>query len=121
MKKVVHFLSGSARQVAWSECSSDWYYSGGCGFNPLVWQHSFMEIGHEIISTIILSLPLIQVDSQLVVKGCARSSKYCLTAFKKGPSLPRKSVDRLTDCLDMTTVVHWDVKQQTKQYNRLHV
>ena len=38
----------------------DWY-SGGRGFDPPVRQHSFVEMGHEIISTAILSLPLIQV------------------------------------------------------------
>ena len=34
-------------------CISDWY--SGRGFNPPVLQHSFMEIGHEIISTAILA------------------------------------------------------------------
>ena len=33
----------------------------GSNFDPRVRQHSFLEIGHEIISTTILSLPLIQV------------------------------------------------------------
>ena len=34
--------------------------------------------------------------------------------------LPRKSVVRLTDCLDMTIVVDWDVKQHSnKQTNML--
>ena len=32
----------------------------GHGFDPHVWQHSLVEIGHEIISTAILSLPQIQ-------------------------------------------------------------
>ena len=27
-------------------CASTWYVDG-CGFDPLVRQHSFMEIGHE--------------------------------------------------------------------------
>ena len=42
-------------------------------FDPPVWQHSFFEIGHEIISTPILSLPLIQVGQFSVTgeKGCA--------------------------------------------------
>ena len=31
------------------------------GFDPRVRQYSFIEIGHELISTAILSLPLIQV------------------------------------------------------------
>ena len=41
-------------------CTSDWRL-GGRGFGPgQVRQHSFVEIGHEIFSTVILSLPLIQ-------------------------------------------------------------
>ena len=42
---------------------------GGCGFNPRQCrQHSFMEIDHEIFSTVILSLPLIQ-EGQLSFSG----------------------------------------------------
>ena len=38
-------------------------------FNPCwVWQHSFVEIDHEIFSTVILSLLLIQ-EGQLSVSG----------------------------------------------------
>ena len=42
---------------------------GGCGFEP-PWgqQHSFMEIDHEIFSTVILSFPLIP-EGQLSVSG----------------------------------------------------
>ena len=41
----------------------------GQGFNPCQgWQHSFVEIDHEIFSTVILSLPLIQ-EGQLSVSG----------------------------------------------------
>ena len=35
---------------------------------PPGWQHSFVESDHEIFSTVILSLPLIQ-DGQLSVSG----------------------------------------------------
>ena len=46
----------------------DWR-PGGQGFNPRRGrQHSFVEIDHEIFSTIILSLPLIQ-EGQLSVSG----------------------------------------------------
>ena len=46
----------------------DWR-PGGCGFNPRRGQqHSFVEIDHEIFSTVILSLPLIQ-EGQLSVSG----------------------------------------------------
>ena len=38
-------------------CASAWY-SDGCRFNPP--KQSFLEIGHEIVSATILSLPLIQ-------------------------------------------------------------
>ena len=40
-------------------CAFAWY-ADGRGFDPHVQQHYFVEIGHEIISTAILSLPLIQ-------------------------------------------------------------
>ena len=46
--------------VAQLDALSDWR-PGGRGFNPLRGrQYSFMEIDHEIFSTVILSLPLIQ-------------------------------------------------------------
>ena len=49
-------------------CASDWR-PGGCGFDPRRGrQHSFVEIDHEILSTVILSLPLIQ-EGQLSVSG----------------------------------------------------
>ena len=50
------------------ECASDWR-PGGHGFDPRRGrQHSFVEIDHEIFSTVILSLPLIQ-EGQLSVSG----------------------------------------------------
>ena len=46
--------------VAQLDAASDWR-PGGRGFNPRRGrQHSFVEIDHEIFSTVILSLPLIQ-------------------------------------------------------------
>ena len=65
-------------------------------------KHYFVAIGHEIVSTAILSLLLIQ-EEQLLAKGCALVNHL-------GLSLPRRSVVRLTDHLDMTVVVDWDVK-----------
>ena len=60
-------LKGPA-SVAQLDAPSDWR-SGGRGFNPRRdWQHSFVEIDHEIFSTVILSLPLIQ-EGQLSVSG----------------------------------------------------
>ena len=54
--------------VAQLDAPSDWR-PGGRGFNPRRGrQHSFVEIDHEIFSTVILSLPLIQ-EGQLSVPG----------------------------------------------------
>ena len=51
-----------------SDAPSDWR-PGGRGFNPRRGrQQSFVEIDHEIFSTVILSLPLIQ-EGQLSVSG----------------------------------------------------
>ena len=53
----------NARVVVLALCT------GGRGFNPRRGrQHSFVEIGHEILSTVILSIPLIQ-EGQLSVSG----------------------------------------------------
>ena len=54
--------------VAQLDAPSEWR-PGGRGFNPRRGrQHSFVEIDHEIFSTVILSLPLIQ-EGQLSVSG----------------------------------------------------
>ena len=54
--------------VAQLDAPSDWR-PGGRGFNPRRGrQHSFVEIDHEIFSTVILSIPLIQ-EGQLSVSG----------------------------------------------------
>ena len=54
--------------VAQLDAPSDWG-PGGRRFNPRQGrQHSFVEIDHEIFSTVILSLPLIQ-EGQLSVSG----------------------------------------------------
>ena len=42
------------------------------------WQHSFVEIDHEIFSTVILSLPLIQ-EGQLSVSG----ERMCTTLVNR--------------------------------------
>ena len=101
------------------------WYSDSCGFNPLVWQHSFVEI-----SMVTLSLPLIQVrqssvqdqDSLLVKRRNDNHSPsywwkdvHQVLVNRLRLSLPRKSVVRLTDCLDMTIIVDCDVKPQNKQ------
>ena len=49
-------------------CASDWRL-GGCGFDPHQgWQYCFMEIDHEMFSTVILSFLLIQ-EGQLSFSG----------------------------------------------------
>ena len=54
--------------MAQLDAQSDWR-PGGCGFKPRQGrQHAFVEIDHEIFSTVILSLPLIQ-EGQLSVSG----------------------------------------------------
>ena len=54
--------------VAQLDAPSDWR-PGGRGFNPCRGrQHSFVEIDHEIFSTVIFSLPLMQ-EGQLPVSG----------------------------------------------------
>ena len=58
----------SPASVAQLDALSDWR-PGGRGFNPRRGrQHSFVEIDHEIFSTVILSLPLIK-EGQLSVSG----------------------------------------------------
>ena len=74
--------------VAQLDAPSDWR-PGDRGFNPRRGrQHSFMEIDHEIFSTVILSLPLIQ-EGQLSVSG----ERMC-TILVRGLSLPSKHVAR---------------------------
>ena len=62
------YLNELPASVAQLDAPSDWR-PGGRGFNPCRGrQHSFVEIDHEIFSTVILSLPLIQ-EGQLSVSG----------------------------------------------------
>ena len=62
------YLSLMPASVSQLDTSSDWRPAGR-GFNPHRGrQHSFVEIDHEIFSTAILSLPLIQ-EGQLSVSG----------------------------------------------------
>ena len=62
------YLLVSPASVAQLDAPSDWR-PGGRGFNPRRGrQHSFVEIDHEIFSTVILSLPLFQ-EGQLSVSG----------------------------------------------------
>ena len=65
---LVAFILELPASVAQLDAPSDWR-PGGRGFNPRRGQqHSFVEIDHEIFSTVILPLPLIQ-EGQLSVSG----------------------------------------------------
>ena len=94
--------------VARPEASA--WHADGRGFDPWVRQHSFVKIGQKMISTVILSLPLIQVG-QLSVTG----ERMCTVLINRLGSLLRNYVVRLIDRLDMTIVVDWDVKPQIKR------
>ena len=69
-------ISQPARDIDISSigCASAWY-ADGRGFDPHVRQHSFVAIGHKIISTAMLSLQLIQ-EGQLSVTGERMCTKY---------------------------------------------
>ena len=76
--------------MAQLDAPSDWR-PGGRGFNPRrSRQHSFVEIDHEIFSTVILSLPLIQ-EGQLSVSG---ERMHNNGVPLRGLSLPSKRVVR---------------------------
>ena len=49
-----------------------------------MWQHSFVESGHEIFSAIILFRPLMQ-EGQLTVSGQKNVHIYWLTAERTKP------------------------------------
>ena len=66
------------------------------------WAEMIMEIDHEIISTAILLLPLIQ-EGQLPVSF--EYENLVLINRLGGLSLPRNNASRLTDRLDMTLIV----------------
>ena len=75
--------------MAQLDALSNWR-PGGSGFNPRRGrgrQHSFVETDHEIFSTVILSLPLIQ-EGQLSVSG------ERMRRILRGLSLPSKHVVR---------------------------
>ena len=72
--------------------------------------HTCVEIDHEIISLVILLLSLIQEGlCQLQAKDV---HKVLVNRLVK---LAQENVIRLTGNLDMTIVVEWDIKPQTKQ------
>ena len=63
-----HYRRALPASVAQLNVQSDWR-PGGRGFNPRRGrQHSFVEIDHEIFSTVVFSRPLIQ-EGHLSVSG----------------------------------------------------
>ena len=72
--------------------------------------YTFVEIGHKYFLQSFL--PLIQ-ERLLSVTNESICIKYWLTPLYK--LAQEKKVARLTDCLDMTITVDWDVKLRTKQ------
>ena len=74
----------------------------------------FLEIGHKIFNG--HSLP--NADSSKTVVSYWRKHVHLVLVNRLG-SLPRNSVVRLTERLDMSTVVDWDVKPQIKQTNNV--
>ena len=94
--------TGSASSVG---CASAWY-AHGRGFDHPARQQSFVEIGHEIISTAFRS----------PVVSYWRKDVHFVNRL--GLSLPRKSEVRLTDRLDMTVAVDWDVKPPNNNNNK---
>ena len=94
-------------------CMSAWHVDGR-GFDPQVRQHSFVEIGHNFYGH---SLPT--ADSSNAVVSYWRKYVHLVLVNCLG-SLPRNSVVRLTDRLNMIIVVDRDVKPQIKQTNLSH-
>ena len=75
-----------------------------------------MEIDHEIVSKAILS----STDSRRVVVSYKQKYVHRVLVLKSlSQACPGKSVIRCTDHPNMTIAVDWDVKNQTKQNNRI--
>ena len=70
-----------------------------------------MEIDHEIFSAVISSLPMIPEG----LLSVADVSIHRVLVNHLVHACPKKSVVRLTDRLDMTIAVDWEIKPQTKQ------
>ena len=102
---VSFLVAGLAISVGWASA----WYADGSRFDPPVWQNSFVDIGHKIISTAILPPT---ADSSRAVVSYWRQDVHYVLLNRLGLSLPRKSVVRLTDCLDMTIAVNLVFKPQ---------
>ena len=117
-QKSYKFAAKSRKQLAGLGgavgCASDWR-PGGRGFNPR-WgrQHSFVEIDHEIFSTVILSLPLIQ-EGQLSV-SCERMCTILINRSEDYACPVNVWLGKLT-ALDMTPL-GWLGRKTSTQTNK---
>ena len=94
--------------------ASDWY-SGGSRCVPPVLQHILSwRLGHEII---FCSYSLPTTDSSRAVVSYWWKAVHQVLVIHLGLSLSRKSVARLTDCLDMNR----DVKQHSNKQSLTHM
>ena len=73
--------------------------------------HTFMEIDHEMISTVIL---LSSADSRRVVVSYRLKHVHKVLVNRLVKLVQEKSVVRLTDHPHMAIAVDWDFKHQTK-------
>ena len=80
--------------VAWSAARPTGIQEVACS---ILEQNSFVEIGQEIISSAILSLPLIQVG------------QFSITGESTGKPLRSKPAKEM--CVSMIIVVDWDIKE----------
>ena len=103
--------------VAQLDAPSDWR-PGGRRFNPRRGrQHSFVEIDHEIFSTVILSLPLIQ-EGQLSVSG-ERMCTILVNPLEDYACPVNVWLGKLT-ALDMTPL-GWLGRKTSTQINKLMI
>ena len=74
------------------------------------WQHSFVEIDHEVFATVILSLPLIQ-EGQLSVSG--ERKRIILVYRLEDSACPVKNVVRKHDHNGLTVPQKLNTNKQT--------
>ena len=91
-----------------SDVSSDWY-SYGCGFDSWIWPHTFWEIQSW---NIFYSHSLPTADLSRAVVSYWQKYGHLVLVNHLG-SLPRNSVDWLTDWLNITVVVDWGINDKT--------
>ena len=100
--------------MAQLDAPSDWR-SGGRGFNPRRGrQYFFVEIDHEIFSTVILSLPLIQ-EGQLSVSG-ERMCTILINRLEDQACPVNMCLGKLS-ALEMTTLGRLGRKTSTQTQN----